>query len=479
MLFQNTVLVLLLLISANVWGEDAYTPKGVSEVYLYSSDSKKALESFEAIKFMPSDEFTLLKEDELNREVSAAAFYWLKISLDSASLPKHPYLVFSSRNLFDVQCLFYDSTGKLLEQSSGANLPFESHSVAARDIVFDISHCTNPSFIYVFIKGGAPISLGFELIAKKDYEVKSLNYTIITSGYIGIGIIMCVITLILYFAFRDTVFLWYVGIILSTLVGVLSENGWAFQYLWPSFPEFNLMSRGIIGTINVFFITVFARSMLTITKENTILYKLSRIQELLALVIVITFFVSDLVILSFSIGVFLTALNYPLIIAFISSAIKAKRPVAKYYLLGWSSLAIGSMIYILSELNVFSFTNSYLFIVGGAILEMTFFMVCVSIRVRTIKQEITALRSKTVELSKKEHIIHSDDVILPPHIAELSNREKEVLELMSKGLTDKEIAESLFLSTTTIKAHARNIYSKLQVRNRTEASDLGRKYGLF
>lgn len=51
----------------------------------------------------------------------------------------------------------------------------------------------------------------------------------------------------------------------------------------------------------------------------------------------------------------------------------------------------------------------------------------------------------------------------------LSNREQEILLLLSKGLRYKEIADKLFLSTETVRTHIRNIYDKLQVNSRTEA----------
>lgn len=51
----------------------------------------------------------------------------------------------------------------------------------------------------------------------------------------------------------------------------------------------------------------------------------------------------------------------------------------------------------------------------------------------------------------------------------LSEREKEILHLLSDGLRYKEIADKLFLSTETVRTHIRNIYEKLQVNSRTEA----------
>ena len=54
-------------------------------------------------------------------------------------------------------------------------------------------------------------------------------------------------------------------------------------------------------------------------------------------------------------------------------------------------------------------------------------------------------------------------------LEKLSAREKDILELLSKGLRYKEIADRLFLSTETVRTHIRNIYGKLQVNSRTDA----------
>jgi len=53
--------------------------------------------------------------------------------------------------------------------------------------------------------------------------------------------------------------------------------------------------------------------------------------------------------------------------------------------------------------------------------------------------------------------------------ATLTAREREVLDLMAEGLLYKEAADRMGLSVDTIRAHLRNIYKKLRVRNRTEA----------
>ena len=51
----------------------------------------------------------------------------------------------------------------------------------------------------------------------------------------------------------------------------------------------------------------------------------------------------------------------------------------------------------------------------------------------------------------------------------LTQREEEVLELLTQGVTYKGVANKLFISETTVKTHVNNIFQKLQVNDRTQA----------
>lgn len=61
----------------------------------------------------------------------------------------------------------------------------------------------------------------------------------------------------------------------------------------------------------------------------------------------------------------------------------------------------------------------------------------------------------------------------------LSPRELQVLKLAAKGMSNKDIADELYLSARTVQAHLANIFSKLQVGSRTEAILHGLKQGWF
>ena len=61
---------------------------------------------------------------------------------------------------------------------------------------------------------------------------------------------------------------------------------------------------------------------------------------------------------------------------------------------------------------------------------------------------------------------------------DLTNREKEVLELIAQGKSNQEIADELFITLKTVKTHVSNILSKLEVEDRTQATIYAFKHHL-
>jgi NarL family two-component system response regulator LiaR len=62
-----------------------------------------------------------------------------------------------------------------------------------------------------------------------------------------------------------------------------------------------------------------------------------------------------------------------------------------------------------------------------------------------------------------------EEVILPEPGPDLTPREHEVLSLLARGMSNKEIAEELIISIKTVKTHVSNILQKLQLQDRTQA----------
>jgi len=61
----------------------------------------------------------------------------------------------------------------------------------------------------------------------------------------------------------------------------------------------------------------------------------------------------------------------------------------------------------------------------------------------------------------------------------ITRRELEILEWIAKGLSNREIAEKLFVSENTVKTHSSRLFDKLSAKRRTQAVQIGKELGLI
>ena len=71
--------------------------------------------------------------------------------------------------------------------------------------------------------------------------------------------------------------------------------------------------------------------------------------------------------------------------------------------------------------------------------------------------------------------LHVDQPLIEP----LSEREMDVLRLLSTGLSNPEIGQELFIATSTVRSHLKSIYGKLNVHNRWDAVHRAEELGLL
>ena len=61
----------------------------------------------------------------------------------------------------------------------------------------------------------------------------------------------------------------------------------------------------------------------------------------------------------------------------------------------------------------------------------------------------------------------------------ITKRELEILELIAQGMSNREIAEKLFVSENTVKTHSSRLFDKLSAKRRTQAVQIGKEIGLI
>lgn len=85
----------------------------------------------------------------------------------------------------------------------------------------------------------------------------------------------------------------------------------------------------------------------------------------------------------------------------------------------------------------------------------------------------SAARGERVVLTQRSQHSQIDEALQwPGRSVGLTERESEILSLLSTGMTNRELGTSLYVSENTIKTHLRSLYAKLGVRNRAQAASL-------
>ncbi len=90
-----------------------------------------------------------------------------------------------------------------------------------------------------------------------------------------------------------------------------------------------------------------------------------------------------------------------------------------------------------------------------------------------------ALLSPTVTKRVIEQFARMPRPTPPKELEELSARERDVLRLVARGLSNAEIAQELYISETTVKTHVTHLLQKLNLRDRVQVVVLAHQAGLF
>ena len=95
-----------------------------------------------------------------------------------------------------------------------------------------------------------------------------------------------------------------------------------------------------------------------------------------------------------------------------------------------------------------------------------------------------------LKLTRKEEVVVVKEVPVPSSqpfalyeerlkLLGITRRELEILELMAQGMSNREIADKLFVSENTVKTHSSRLFDKLSAKRRTQAVQIGKEMGLI
>lgn len=127
------------------------------------------------------------------------------------------------------------------------------------------------------------------------------------------------------------------------------------------------------------------------------------------------------------------------------------------------------------ELRFVVYDHGYELFIGFVALIFTALGIWLALKLSKPKVE-TIIIEKEIPVYKKGDF-EPDTAAIERY--DLSKREVDVLNLMAKGMSNQEIAQTLFVSLSTIKTHNQSLFVKLDCKRRTQAIERARSLGII
>jgi two-component system, NarL family, response regulator LiaR len=151
----------------------------------------------------------------------------------------------------------------------------------------------------------------------------------------------------------------------------------------------------------------------------------------------------------------------------------SKKKIAKHKTTIIYSIALAFLLFLLKwlELRFIIFSHSFEIYIGFIALIFTALGIWLALKLSKPKIE-TVVVEKEVYVTSDQEFVPNKTLIAD---LEISKRELEILNLMAKGLSNDEIAATIFVSLSTVKTHNQNLFLKLDVKRRTQAIEKAKR----
>lgn len=213
---------------------------------------------------------------------------WLRIPVtNSATESKTRFLLLETNWMASMQIWLSTDGGveRLLDETSSK--PFHERKVPHRNLVTRVVLEPGQSGV-VWLRYTSPGTTALPLNFETEFSFVQRTQAMASKALIfyALMILFIVVAALAFFLFRYAIFPIYVCYATTVLLYVMQRDGFAFQFLWPAWPEFNAISSLPLGCLLAFFAITFSRQYLSTVRSYPVMDRLLRAGMLISLLFI-------------------------------------------------------------------------------------------------------------------------------------------------------------------------------------------------
>lgn len=351
---MRLTLSILLLFCANTYAEQFNLNKqsiqqGLPSYIYYLEDPSGDL-TINDVLTLPNENWELNSKQTFNHGYNSST-WWLRITINNTEPTAIKRFLEISYPVLDYISIYPIGNDVKEAFHLGDKQPFNERPIDHRNFVVPLEWQKNESItLYLSVKSSSSVQVPLILWEEQNFFNHDRTQTLIHGIYYGIMFVMVMYNLFVYLAVGERNYLYYVLFVCCMPMFLASLSGFAFQYLWPSFTQWNDQAILVMLSGAVMFGSLFTHNFLNARELNGIpsifgyiaaagsfaIIIMAMIMPYHIIIRILIPFASVVCIYGVSLGIF----------RWYSGGLSAK-----YYTIAWSSLLLGGIILALSKFN--------------------------------------------------------------------------------------------------------------------------------
>ncbi|MDX2471429.1 MAG: 7TM-DISM domain-containing protein, partial [SAR324 cluster bacterium] len=230
--------------------------------FRYLVESNKALTASEAFDSDLAGEFIQNHQDYPNFGFSEKTF-WVAFEVNNQMPMSGHWFIEFAYPLIDNLSLYQFSGKEVIQEThTGDSIPFTNRELKNRHFIFPVDLASGESqTLLLRIQSRDTLEIPLYLWSAGAFHASDHNTQTFIGMYFGIMAMMIVYNLLVYFLVRENVYLYYILATFSFSMVIMCLTGYAYEYLWPSFPVVAKNSRPFLIGTSIIFIGYFVKGL--------------------------------------------------------------------------------------------------------------------------------------------------------------------------------------------------------------------------